>query len=117
MLFRLRPRDAGELFAGRASGAQLLPVVTAIAVAMIVLAVALRVVGWWSVPRDARVVAAPFACVPPLAFVLLELLEGLLHRGLVPIDEALEPTFLLGLALQMPFAVVAYLVVQAIAAR
>jgi hypothetical protein len=45
--------------------------------------------------------------VPPLAFVVQELLERYLQHGWVEWSAVLEPTFLVGLALQVPFALVA----------
>lgn len=50
-----------------------------------------------------------FAVVPPLAFVLQEHLERWLHGGVFPWYTVLDPTFLLGLLLQLPFALLAYL--------
>ena len=65
-----------------------------------------------------------FAVLPPLAFTLQEHLERLLHTRAWPLDAALEPTFLLGLLLQLPFALLALAlaralvrVVEALAAR
>ncbi len=39
-------------------------------------------------------------------------MEGVLHRGAVPWGEALEPAFVVGLALQLPFALAGYLVAR-----
>ena len=52
--------------------------------------------------------AAAFAILPPLAFALQELLELSLHTGTFGWRAVLAPTFLPGLALQLPFALVAY---------
>jgi len=49
-----------------------------------------------------------FALLPPVAFVVQEHLERLLHTGVFPWHEAATPTFVPGLALQLPFALVAY---------
>jgi hypothetical protein len=49
-----------------------------------------------------------FAVVPPLAFVLQEVLELSLHSGAVGWHAFAEPTFLPGLALQLPFALLAW---------
>ena len=49
-----------------------------------------------------------FALLPPLAFGVQEHLERLLHTGVFPWHEAGTPTFLPGLALQLPFALLAY---------
>ena len=48
-----------------------------------------------------------FALTPVLAFVVLEHVERLAEHGSFPYDLALEPTFLVGLVLQLPFAVAA----------
>jgi hypothetical protein len=49
-----------------------------------------------------------FAVLPPLAFVLQELLELSLHTGSVAWHVFAAPTFLPGLALQLPFALIAF---------
>jgi hypothetical protein len=49
-----------------------------------------------------------FAILPPLAFTLQEYLERALQGGGSPFATALEPAFLLGLALQLPFALCAF---------
>jgi hypothetical protein len=49
-----------------------------------------------------------FALLPPLAFTLQEHLERLFHNGTL-LGVVLEPTFMLGLLLQLPFALAAYL--------
>jgi small-conductance mechanosensitive channel len=52
--------------------------------------------------------------LPPLGFVLQELMEGLLTTGALPYEAALEPTFLLGILLQLPFALAALIVARAL---
>ncbi|HEY3543006.1 MAG TPA: hypothetical protein VGK79_10730 [Gaiellaceae bacterium] len=49
-----------------------------------------------------------FALLPPLAFALQELLELSLHTTSLAWHVYAEPTFLPGLALQVPFALVAF---------
>lgn len=49
-----------------------------------------------------------FALLPPLAFALQEILELSLHTGHVGWRAVAAPTFLPGLALQLPFAALAY---------
>jgi hypothetical protein len=49
-----------------------------------------------------------FALLPPLAFALQELLELSLHTGAFAWRAALAPTFLPGLLLQLPCAVLMY---------
>lgn len=54
----------------------------------------------------------PFALYPLVAFALQEHLERLLHSGAWPLQAALQPTFLVGLLLQVPFGLFAYLLVR-----
>jgi hypothetical protein len=54
-----------------------------------------------------------FALLPPLAFTLQEHLERALQGG-DALGTALEPAFLLGLALQLPFAVCSLLVARSL---
>jgi hypothetical protein len=63
-----------------------------------------------------RLAAAPFALLPPLSFALQEHLERLAHTGALPFATSLAPTFLVGLALQIPFALVAYVFARALLA-
>jgi len=106
------PEEAGEIFASAASGAELVPVLSALTLAFVLLGLGGRVAGRWWLPRRARSLALPFACLPPVSFVLLELVEALLHRGRVPADLMFEPAFQAGLALQFPFALAGYLVAR-----
>lgn len=46
--------------------------------------------------------------MPVLGFAVLEHVERLAAHGAVPYGAALEPTFLIGLALQLPFAAAAF---------
>jgi hypothetical protein len=52
---------------------------------------------------------AAFALLPPVTFVVQELVELSLHTGTDGWHAFAEPTFLPGLALQLPFALLAYL--------
>jgi hypothetical protein len=61
-------------------------------------------------PRDLP--AWAFAAIPPLAFVLQEVLELSLHIGTFGWRAVLAPTFAPGLALQLPLAALAYLVAR-----
>jgi hypothetical protein len=59
--------------------------------------------------RPARHVPAwAFGLVPPVGFVLQELLELSLHTGTFGWRAILAPTFVPGLLLQLPFALAAY---------
>jgi hypothetical protein len=53
-----------------------------------------------------------FALLPAAGFVVQEHLERLIGTGSIPADLVAEPTFLLGLALQLPFAVAALLLTR-----
>jgi hypothetical protein len=53
-----------------------------------------------------------FAALAPLTFVCQEHFERLLHDGTFPWGAATQPTFAVGLALQLPFALIAYLVAR-----
>lgn len=53
-----------------------------------------------------------FAVVPPLAFVLQEVLELSLHTGTFGWRAVLAPTFVPGLLLQLPLAALAYIVAR-----
>jgi hypothetical protein len=52
--------------------------------------------------------------LPLIAFVIQEHVERLVYEGHFPWTTALEPTFLVGLALQLPFALAALLVAWAL---
>ena len=47
--------------------------------------------------------------LPPAAFVAQELIEVFLHTGQIPWTTVVQPAFLIGLALQLPFALAALL--------
>jgi hypothetical protein len=53
-----------------------------------------------------------FFVLPPLAFALQEFSERLLRAEAVPFQAALEPRFLLGLLLQLPFGLLALLLTR-----
>lgn len=62
--------------------------------------------------RLARASALPFAVLAPAIFVCQEHFERLLHDGVFPWDAAVQPTFVVGLLLQLPFAGAAYLLAR-----
>jgi hypothetical protein len=57
-----------------------------------------------------------FALLPPLGFVVQEHVERFLSTGTTPYATALEPAFLLGFALQVPFALIAFFAARALLA-
>lgn len=64
--------------------------------------------------RGSRVSPWLFFVLPPLAFALQEFAERLLHAEAFPFHAALEPRFLLGLLLQLPFGLLALLLARAL---
>jgi hypothetical protein len=65
-------------------------------------------------PAGRRLRLLPFAVLPPLVFALQEHVERLIHDRAFPWGAVLEPTFPIGLALTLPFALLAYLVARAL---
>jgi hypothetical protein len=85
-----------------------LPLVLAAAAACVLASLVVTVV---DAARARPVRALPawaFALLPPLAFALQELLELSLHTGTFAWRAALAPTFLPGLLLQLPCALLMY---------
>jgi hypothetical protein len=56
----------------------------------------------------------PLALAAPLGFAVQEHLERLITLQAFPTDAALEPSFLAGIALQLPFAIAALLIARAV---
>jgi hypothetical protein len=69
--------------------------------------------------RGGRPLHAPvwlFALVPPVGFTAQEHLERLIHLGTLPGPAVFETTFAIGMLLQLPFALAAFLVARALLA-
>jgi hypothetical protein len=64
--------------------------------------------------RPSRPPVRLFTLLPPVAFVAQEHIERLVGSGSIPYDLTVEPTFLVGLALQLPFALAALLLTRAL---
>jgi hypothetical protein len=64
--------------------------------------------------RPTRPPVRLFALLPPAGFTVQEHAERLIASGSIPHDLMVEPTFVLGLALQLPFALVALLLTRAL---
>jgi hypothetical protein len=62
--------------------------------------------------RRSRPSAIVFLVLPPLAFLFAELLERGFGTESFPFQPSLEPRLILGLALQVPFGVLAFLVAR-----
>jgi hypothetical protein len=87
------------------------PTIVAVCLALALTALVLRVsASFRGVPRTAP--PAAFAALPLLAFTLQEHLERFVHSSEVPWTAALEPTFAIGIAVQLPFAFAALLVAE-----
>jgi hypothetical protein len=66
--------------------------------------------------RWSRIPLAAVAAVPPLGFTLQEHLEAWLASGGFPATAALEPTFAVGLALQLPLVLAALILARGLLA-
>jgi hypothetical protein len=87
------------------------PVVLAVCLLLVVLALAGEVrhlVGRGTLRGATRPRALGFAVSAPAIFVSQEHLERLLHDGAFPWTAVLQPTFVVGLLLQLPFALAAF---------
>ena len=62
--------------------------------------------------KTCRPSALTFALLAPAIFACQEHFERLFHDGRFPWDASLHPAFVIGLLLQLPFAVATYLVVR-----
>jgi hypothetical protein len=112
ILFGAPDRGRDELLHGGA-GAGALPLLASLAIIAIAAGLAGRVTGVWSA-GSATAARLPFALLAPALFVLQEHVETILHTGALPLGTAIEPTFLPGLLLQIPFALAAYAVARAL---
>jgi hypothetical protein len=91
-----------------------LPIVLAAAGACLVVSLAVTTLDA-ARGRPARGLPAwAFALLPPLAFALQEMLELSLHTGTFAWRAILAPTFVPGLLLLLPFALLVYLVARAL---
>jgi hypothetical protein len=92
------------------------PLAVALALAVAVVALLLRLGAARRGAAAARVSALPFALLGPLVFVFQEYGERLVHDGAFPWAAALQSSFVLGLCLQAPFALLAWLVARCLLA-
>ena len=89
-----------------------LPLVVGVAASVVALSLLVTAVDAARGRAPRGLPAWAFALLPPVAFVVQEHLERLLHTGVFPWHEAGTPTFVPGLALQLPFAVLAYVIAR-----
>jgi hypothetical protein len=97
-----------ELFESADSGRGALPLVGLILTSLVAAGVASRAT---SNVRQARAAALPFALLPPVGFLLLELGEALSEPGRFRLGGT---AFVLGLLFQLPAAGLGYLVARAL---
>lgn len=101
-----------ELVASGHDYMSLMPLALGIAGAATALSLALSAVDAARGRRQRALPAWAFALLPLVAFTVQEHLERWLSTGVFPWHAAAEPTFLPGLALQLPFGLLAYLVAR-----
>jgi hypothetical protein len=88
------------------------PALAVWALALVVAGVVLSVGEGLRGRRPSRPPVRLFALLPPVAFVVQEHVERLVASGSIPHDLVMEPAFLAGLALQLPFSVAALLLTR-----
>jgi hypothetical protein len=102
--------DSGHGYFGLA------PLIVACAITLVVAGLALAIHDGLRGGSRPRVPVWPVALVPPLGFAVQEHLERLIELNAFPFGAVLEPTFLVGLALQLPFALAAVMLARVVVA-
>jgi hypothetical protein len=93
------------------------PLMAACALTLLVAGLALAVrEGMRDAGPPAHVPVWPIALLPPLGFAVQEHLERVIELNAFPFGAALEPTFIVGMAMQVPFALAAVLLARAVLA-
>jgi hypothetical protein len=90
------------------------PLLLGAALAVALAGLAAHAVGARRGRPPAQPAAWPLALLPPLGFMFQEHLERLVASGDMPLAAVTEPTFLVGLLLQLPFALVALVAARAL---
>jgi hypothetical protein len=91
-----------------------MPLLLACAITALLAGLALAIADGVHGRARGRVAVWPVALVPPLGFAVQEHLERLIELNAIAPDVALEPTFLVGMALQLPLAAAALLAAHAV---
>ncbi len=89
-------------------------VVLTIGLGLLLAALAFRVVATFRGSPSRPPASPAILLLPPVAFVAQEYLERLVHSGQMQWATALQPSFLVGLALQLPIALLALLLAWAL---
>jgi hypothetical protein len=90
-----------------------LPLALSVTLALAVAAFAWRVVALLRGSRGGRAPAGVFAALPPVAFAVQEHAERLIYDGRFPVELVSDPTFAVGLVLQVPIALAAVVLARA----
>ncbi len=90
------------------------PLLLGAALAVAIAGLAAHAVGARRGRSPAQPAAWPLALLPVLGFAFQEHLERLVASGDLPLAAVTEPTFLVGLLLQLPFALVALVAARAL---
>jgi hypothetical protein len=103
--------EAGHGYLGAAA-----PLLVACAGALLLVGLALAIADGLRGRAHSQLPGWPVALVPPLGFAVQEHLERWIASDAFPVGAALEPTFLAGIALQLPVALGALLAARAVLA-
>ncbi len=109
------PADRARLLQSTGHGGEgFVPMAIAFCGLLLLLALVGRALEARCTEPSARLSFAPFAFLPLLAFALRELMERSSEHGELVLRTFTEPIVLSGLALQLPFALLAFLVGRAL---
>jgi hypothetical protein len=91
-----------------------LPFALTVCVAVLLAGLALQAVSAFRGEPRRPATSPVIVLLPPVAFVTQEVTERFLHTGQIPWTVVLQPAFLIGLALQLPFALAALVLAWAL---
>jgi len=87
-----------------------LPLALSVSLGVLLAGLALQAAAGFRGERQRPLASPLIVLLPPIAFVVQEFTERLVHTGQVPWTVVVQPAFLLGLAFQLPFALAALLI-------
>ena len=90
------------------------PLALMVSLGVLLAALALRALAAFRGELRRPAISPAIVLLPLVAFVVQEHVERLVYTGQIPWTAVLEPSFLVGLALQLPFALAALLVAWAL---